>query len=113
MAGYITKLMLTHCPPVAVSVMALAPNNAGAKDVGNGKGQQFTTGGCVADADCRSACCAEISGSGLGICSAVGAQHQNGKLGCGFTDPNAAVSSASLALLYNFANKIPDCHCGR
>jgi hypothetical protein len=76
---------------VAVSAMALTPNVAGSKDVGNGKAQQFTTGGCVADADCRSDCCAEISGSGLGICSAVGAQRQNGKLGCGFTDPNAAV----------------------
>jgi hypothetical protein len=105
-----TRLMLTHYPPVAVSVMALAPNNAGAKDVGNGQGQQFTTGGCVSDADCRSTCCAEISTSGLGICSAVGAQLQNGKLGCGFNDPNAAVRSVSLPLLYNFANKIPGCH---
>jgi len=88
----VIRVMLTHWHLVAASVMAvLTPNNAGAKDVGNGKGQQFTTGGCVSDADCRSACCAEISGSGLGICSAVGAQHQNGKLGCGFTDPNAAV----------------------
>lgn len=84
-------LMLTRCSSVAVSVMALAPNNAGAKDVGNGQGNQFTTGGCVADADCRSACCAEISGSGLGICSAQAASTQNGKLGCGFTDPNAQV----------------------
>ncbi|KAK1765286.1 hypothetical protein QBC33DRAFT_517048 [Phialemonium atrogriseum] len=79
----------------AVSVMALTPNAAGAKDVGNGKGQQFTTGGCVADADCRSACCAEIGGAGLGICSAVGAQRQNGKLGCGFVDPNAAQNIAA------------------
>ena len=72
--------------------MALTPNVAGANDVGNGNAEQFTTGGCVADADCRSACCAEISSSGLGICSAVGAQKQNGKLGCGFDDPNADVS---------------------
>lgn len=80
----------------AVSVIAvLTPNNAGAKDVGNGKGQQFTTGGCVSDADCRSTCCAEISGNGLGICSAVGAQDQNGKLGCGFTDPSAAAVIAA------------------
>jgi hypothetical protein len=104
------RLMLTHCPSVAVSVMALAPNNAGAKDVGNGQGQQFTTGGCVADADCRSTCCAEISGSGLGICSAVGAQHQNGKLGCGFTDPNSAVRIVLLSVLCNVANKILGCH---
>lgn len=63
--------------PVAASALALAPNNAGAKDVGNGKAQQFTTGGCVADADCRSACCAEIDTSGVGICSAEGAQFQS------------------------------------
>ncbi|KAE9366453.1 hypothetical protein N431DRAFT_430517 [Stipitochalara longipes BDJ] len=79
----------------AVSVMALTPNAAGAKDVGNGAGQQFTTGGCVADADCRSACCAQIGVGGIGICSAVGAQHQNGKLGCGFVDPNAAATEAA------------------
>jgi hypothetical protein len=35
---------------VAMGALALAPNNAGAKDVGNGAGKQFTTGGCVADA---------------------------------------------------------------
>lgn len=87
--------------PVAVSAMALTPNVSGAKDVGNGKAQQFTTGGCTSDADCRSTCCAEISASGLGICSAVGASTQNGKLGCGFTDPNAAVSSCSyFAVVY-------------
>lgn len=87
--------MLTHVCLVIVSAMALAPNTAGAKDVGNGQGQQFTTGGCVSGADCRSTCCAEISSSGLGICSAVGAATQNGKLGCGFTDPNATVRSIS------------------
>ncbi|KAL1898139.1 Biotrophy-associated secreted protein 2 [Sporothrix stenoceras] len=79
----------------AASAMALTPNVAGAADVGNGKGDQFTTGGCVANADCRSACCAEISGSGIGICSAEGAQFQNGKLGCGFTDPNSAATIAA------------------
>ncbi len=88
--------MPTHHPSVAASVMALAPNNAGANEVGNGQGQQFTTGGCTSDADCRSTCCAEISTSGLGICSAVGAQFQNGKLGCGFVDPNAAVRSVFI-----------------
>jgi hypothetical protein len=91
--------------------MALTPNAAGAKDVGNGKGQQFTTGGCVADADCRSACCAEIGVGGIGICSAVGAQHQNGKLGCGFVDPNAAVSSTSSPVLCIVANRITGYHC--
>lgn len=111
-AGYMIRLMLTYCLPVAVSVMALTPNVSGAKDVGNGAGQQFTTGGCVADADCRSTCCAEISASGLGICSAVGASTQNGKLGCGFTDPNATVRIALFSLIYNAANRIPGCHCG-
>ena len=33
-----------------MGALALAPNNAGAKDVGNGAGKQFTTGGCVSDA---------------------------------------------------------------
>jgi len=89
------RITLAAALAFAVSVLALTPNTAGAKDVGNGKGDQFTTGGCVADADCRSACCAEISGSGLGICSAVGAQLQNGKLGCGFVDPNAAANIAA------------------
>jgi hypothetical protein len=92
--------------------MALAPNNAGAKDVGNGKGQQFTTGGCVAGADCRSTCCAEISGSGIGICSAEGAQFQNGKLGCGFVDPNADVWLASPLTIRVSANNISGHHCG-
>jgi hypothetical protein len=36
----------------------VTPNNAGAKNVGAGNGAQFITGGCVADADCSSACCA-------------------------------------------------------
>lgn len=80
--------------PVAVSALALAPNDAGAKSVGAGDGSQFTTGGCVNDADCQSACCAEISASGLGICSAEAASTQNGKLGCGFVDPNADATIA-------------------
>jgi len=37
------KYLLSHL--VAVSALALTPNAAGAKDVGNEKGQQFTTGG--------------------------------------------------------------------
>lgn len=47
------------------------------------------------DADCRSACCAEISASGQGICSAEAASTQNGKTGCGFTDPNSANTIAA------------------
>lgn len=32
------------------------PNDAGAKDVGLGNGNQFITGGCVSNADCGSNC---------------------------------------------------------
>lgn len=31
----------------------------------------------------------------MGICSAEGAQFQNGKQGCGFDDPNAAATIAA------------------
>ncbi|KAI1384793.1 uncharacterized protein F4822DRAFT_433333 [Hypoxylon trugodes] len=72
----------------------VTPNNAGAKNVGQGNGQQFITGGCVSDADCSSACCAEVQTTGLGVCSAEAASNQNGKLGCGFVDPNAAQTIA-------------------
>ncbi|CAN9360410.1 unnamed protein product [Alternaria alternata] len=57
----------------------VTPNNAGAKNVGAGNGAQFITGGCVSDAD----------STGDGVCSAEAASQQNGKTGCGFTDPNA------------------------
>ncbi|KAI1479555.1 hypothetical protein F4774DRAFT_409681 [Daldinia eschscholtzii] len=74
----------------AITTLAqVTPNNAGAKDVGQGNGQQFITGGCTSDADCSSACCAEVETTGLGVCSAEAASLQNGKLGCGFVDPNA------------------------
>ncbi|KAM0482430.1 hypothetical protein ACHAPX_002948 [Trichoderma viride] len=56
---------------------------AGAKNLGNGKGQQFITGACLSDADCASACCAGQNGGAT--CSGVGAQFQNGKTGCGFS----------------------------
>lgn len=78
----------------------LKPNNAGASNVGSGDGSQFITGGCVSDADCSSACCADLSG--IGICSAEAAAFQNGKNGCGFNDPNAqqtiAAAQAQVAL---------------
>ncbi|KAL2126208.1 hypothetical protein VTI74DRAFT_1475 [Chaetomium olivicolor] len=83
---------------VALLALALAaraqitPNNAGAKNVGAGNGQQFITGGCVNNADCASGCCADASG--VGVCSAEAAQFQNGKNGCGFVDPNAAATIA-------------------
>jgi hypothetical protein len=79
---------------VAVAVTAqLRPNNAGASQVGNGQGRQFTTGGCVRNADCQEGCCAggatSVTGRAAGICSGIGAEFQNGKTGCGFNDPNA------------------------
>lgn len=80
---------------VVTVVFALTPNNAGAKSVGAGDGSQFITGGCTSDADCSSACCAQISGTSTGICSAEAASLQNGKQGCGFVDPNAAATIAA------------------
>jgi hypothetical protein len=55
---------------------------AGAKNVGNGRGQQFIGGQCLRTADCASGCCAFP----CGICSGPGAQFQAGKQGCGFGD---------------------------
>ncbi len=86
---------LTRVPRI-VAVAALAqitPNNAGARNVGEGAGAQFITGGCVNNADCQTNCCADASG--VGVCSAVAAQFQNGKNGCGFVDPNAAQTIAA------------------
>ena len=75
--------------------MALVqPNNAGAKNVGGGNGEQFITGGCVNDADCGSACCANNS-QDIGVCSAEAAALQNDKQGCGFVDANAAKTIAA------------------
>ncbi|KAK7757479.1 hypothetical protein SLS62_000494 [Diatrype stigma] len=77
----------------AATGFALTPNDAGARDVGNGEGAQFTTGGCVSDADCQEGCCAggasDAEGNPVGICSGIGAEFQAGKTGCGFEDPNA------------------------
>lgn len=78
---------------VALAVSAITPNNAGAKNVGAGNGQQFITGGCVNNSDCASTCCADAGG--IGVCSAEAAQFQNGKNGCGFVDPNAAQTIAA------------------
>ncbi|KAE8441807.1 hypothetical protein EG329_004260 [Mollisiaceae sp. DMI_Dod_QoI] len=77
----------------AMTALAITPNNAGAANVGNGAGKQFITGGCVADADCSTACCANASG--VGVCSAVAAANQNGKAGCDFVDPNSAATIAA------------------
>lgn len=93
-----TYSLSSHANPpfvVATATLALSPNNAGAKNVGSGDGSQFITGGCVADADCSSACCAEINATNVGICSAEAASLQNGKQGCGFVDPNADATIAA------------------
>jgi len=80
---------------VAVTAFAVVtPNNAGARNVGSGDGSQFITGGCVSNADCSSACCANNS-QGLGVCSAEAAALQNDKQGCGFNDPNAQQAIAA------------------
>jgi hypothetical protein len=81
---------LTH-HAVTTLALAVTPNNAGAKNVGQGKGQQFITGGCTSNADCSSACCA--GNPTAGVCSAEAAALQAGKTGCGFVDPNAAATS--------------------
>ncbi|KAL6909188.1 hypothetical protein GGI43DRAFT_379993 [Trichoderma evansii] len=81
----------------ALSVYAFDP--AGAKNVGNGNGQQFIGGQCLSSKDCASTCCAFIAGGGQ--CSGIGAQFQAGKQGCGFGDggappqPSAAAGSGS------------------
>ncbi|KAI1659450.1 hypothetical protein F4813DRAFT_353022 [Daldinia decipiens] len=81
---------------LAVAALAqVTPNNAGAKNVGQANGQQFITGGCTSNADCSSACCAQVQTTGLGVCSAEAASLQNGKLGCGFVDPNSAQTIAA------------------
>ncbi|KAK1751092.1 hypothetical protein QBC47DRAFT_425682 [Echria macrotheca] len=89
------RLSLAAVLAFAVAIHAIAtPNPSGARDVGNGQGKQFTTGGCVSNADCLEGCCANNS-QGVGICSGRGAEFQNGKQGCGFVDPNAAATIAA------------------
>lgn len=69
-----------------VKPSGLVPDVNGAKNVGNGRGEQFITGECLSDADCASGCCALVN-TGVkkfGICSGPGANTQNGKQGCGF-----------------------------
>lgn len=85
-------------PKVAISVLAVGPptpDPSGAKNVGNGKGQQFITGQCISSADCASTCCAGPAG----ICSGIGAQFQAGKTGCGFGD--AANGSAAAGKCFS------------
>ncbi|KAH8594682.1 hypothetical protein B0O99DRAFT_513380, partial [Bisporella sp. PMI_857] len=76
-----------------ITALAVTPNNAGARNVGQGNGAQFITGGCVSDADCASACCA--GNPTVGVCSAEAASLQAGKTGCGFVDANAQATIAA------------------
>ncbi|OLN86721.1 hypothetical protein CCHL11_03723 [Colletotrichum chlorophyti] len=85
--------ILTTLALAATAFAQIKPNNAGAKNVGQGDGSQFITGGCVDDSDCSSACCANASG--VGVCSAEAAQFQNGKNGCNFVDPNRDATIAA------------------
>jgi len=78
---------LTLAIVAGAALAQITPNNAGARNVGKGNAAQFITGGCVNNADCASACCANASG--VGVCSAEAAAFQNGKAGCDFVDPNA------------------------
>ncbi|KAK0719264.1 hypothetical protein B0H67DRAFT_484172 [Lasiosphaeris hirsuta] len=73
-------------PGTTVKPSTLVPDPAGAKNVGNGVGAQFITGGCTSDSDCASKCCALVNTGAetFGICSGPGANTQNGKQGCGF-----------------------------
>ncbi|KAF4615631.1 hypothetical protein G7Y89_g15277 [Cudoniella acicularis] len=90
----ITNILAMALAFSTVAVATVTPNNAGAKNVGLGTGAQFITGGCVSNADCSSACCAN-NGLGAGVCSAEAAALQNGKEGCGFVDPNSAATIAA------------------
>ena len=69
----------------------VTPNDAGAKNVGQGNGAQFITGGCINNADCSCQCCA--GNPDVGVCSAEAAALQAGKTGCWFEDPNADATS--------------------
>jgi len=66
---------------------------AGAKNVGNQRGQQFIGGQCRNAKDCGSGCCAFP----CGICSGPGAQFQAGKQGCGFGDRNKPPANPEAA----------------
>ncbi|KAK1834398.1 hypothetical protein QBC39DRAFT_398245 [Podospora conica] len=74
----------------------LKPDPAGARNVGNGRGAQFITGGCLSNADCASNCCATVNTGtepAFGICSGPAVSFQNGKQGCGFTGGAATGSN--------------------
>ncbi|KAH7317144.1 hypothetical protein B0I35DRAFT_479912 [Stachybotrys elegans] len=85
----------------AATVMALPQqlsarqDAAGSANVGNGAGRQFITGGCIADADCASTCCAPAANGG-GTCAARLVAEGDGR-GCGFGGAGAAAPQAPPA----------------
>jgi hypothetical protein len=99
----------SSAPAVANSVASTASaggpafDPAGAKNVGNGAGNQFIGGQCLSGADCASTCCAGPSG----ICSGLGAQTQAGKTGCGFVSGNASNSVAAAPVASSAAVAAP------
>ncbi|KAL1874214.1 hypothetical protein VTK73DRAFT_541 [Phialemonium thermophilum] len=88
-------LALTALAIPAPAPAPLTPDPAGAKNVGNGAGQQFITGACLSDADCASGCCARLDGGG--ICSGPAVSFAQGKQGCGFTASGAAAAAPSTS----------------
>lgn len=82
---------------VATSILALTPDPAGAKNLGNGAGGQFIGGACNSNKDCASACCAAQTDGTQPVCSGPGAQFQVGKLGCGSAEKGAAAGGAGGA----------------
>ncbi|KAI5857475.1 hypothetical protein GGS23DRAFT_600807 [Durotheca rogersii] len=88
---------ITSLATLALSTLSLAltPDPAGEKNVGNGQGVQFIGGQCLSSADCASTCCAVVTGESFGVCSGLGAQFQAGKAGCGFGDAASPVSGTA------------------
>ncbi|KAI1391716.1 uncharacterized protein F4822DRAFT_427574 [Hypoxylon trugodes] len=80
---------------IAIPALAITPDPAGDKNVGNGQGVQFIGGQCLSSADCASTCCAVVTGQNFGVCSGLGAQNQAGKAGCGFGDGGAAQAASN------------------
>ena len=69
----------TTPPPNGIGIK---PDPTLEKNVGNADHRQPTSGRCIGNADCISACCATLGN--IGICSSIAAQFQAGKMGCGF-----------------------------
>ncbi|CAK7223582.1 hypothetical protein SBRCBS47491_005257 [Sporothrix bragantina] len=91
---------MAYAALVMAAPSPITPDPNGDKNVGNGQGLQFITGGCLSTADCSQAvvqsCCAFIAGgASTGICSGADVGNVNGKAGCGFGDGGSATTTAS------------------